>query len=414
MTSVGAGSAQVTTEAARALAAAGEQAARCGAPEALPEHLLLALLADAGSPAVRALAGLGLEPDRIARALRDRLPRAPAAERSPVPLAAATGRVIHDATREAQRLGHYQVDALHLLLALLYANDGAASATLREHGVGLVALREYVLQHPDLARRLKVRREDRLRHILRPSPVFLAVAGVSLGCGAALFLGVPERLVGLLTVLFVVSGWITSVCLHEFGHALAAFTGGDRSVRDKGYLTLDPRKYTHPLFSTIMPVVFLLLGGLGLPGGAVYIDRRALRNGWWESFTSAAGPLGTALFGLLISWPFFFGWRSWVTVENYAFWPALAYLAFLQVGALVFNLLPIPPLDGFGIIAPGLPPGLQHRADLLGNIPMLLLFMILWQDNPITDAFWRRIFDLAAALQIPTGLVFRAMDRFPF
>jgi len=54
------------------------------------------------------------------------------------------------------------------------------------------------------------------------------------------------------------------VCLHEFGHAWAAYRGGDYTVREKGYLTLNPIHYTHPVYSLLMPVVFMMLGGIGL------------------------------------------------------------------------------------------------------------------------------------------------------
>jgi len=65
-------------------------------------------------------------------------------------------------------------------------------------------------------------------------------------------------------------GWIFSLCLHEFSHALVAYYGGDTTVKDKGYLTFNPLKYTHPFLSLILPLIILLMGGIGLPGGAVY------------------------------------------------------------------------------------------------------------------------------------------------
>ena len=71
--------------------------------------------------------------------------------------------------------------------------------------------------------------------------------------------------------------WVFSVCLHEFGHALVAYRGGDYTVREKGYLTMNPLHYTDPLFSILMPLLFLAMGGIGLPGGAVYIERQLLR-----------------------------------------------------------------------------------------------------------------------------------------
>src|SRR6185295_988135 len=100
---------------------------------------------------------------------------------------------------------------------------------------------------------------------------------------------------------FVIGGWIISVSLHEFGHALVAYWGGDKSVIYQGYLTLNPLKYTHPFLSIFMPVLFLIMGGIGLPGGAVYIDVRALRNEIMRSLTSAAGPLASILCAALLA-----------------------------------------------------------------------------------------------------------------
>ena len=82
------------------------------------------------------------------------------------------------------------------------------------------------------------------------------------------FLRIGERL-----KIPVEDRWKAQVALHEFGHALVAFWGGDRSVVDKGYLTLNPLKYTHPFLSLVLPMLILVLGGIGLPGGAVYINR---------------------------------------------------------------------------------------------------------------------------------------------
>jgi Zn-dependent protease len=109
--------------------------------------------------------------------------------------------------------------------------------------------------------------------------------------------------------LLVTAGWVFSVCLHEFGHAVVAYRGGDYTVKEKGYLTLNPLNYTHPVYSLLMPLVFLFLGGLGLPGGAVYIEDRLLRSKGWRSAVSLAGP---AMNVLLAMW--------YVPAANHAFW----------------------------------------------------------------------------------------------
>src|SRR2546429_9536699 len=104
--------------------------------------------------------------------------------------------------------------------------------------------------------------------------------------------------------LIVTVLWVFSVCLHEFGHAWAAYRGGDTTVKEKGYLTLNPIHYTHPVYSLVMPLVFLMLGGIGLPGGAVYITDQLLRSKAWRTAVSLAGPVCSVLLPHLLCFPF--------------------------------------------------------------------------------------------------------------
>ena len=94
---------------------------------------------------------------------------------------------------------------------------------------------------------------------------------------------------------FVFIGFVISLCLHEFGHAIVAYHCGDRTVRDKGYLTLDPLRYTDLQYSILFPLMIMALGGIGLPGGAVYINTQYLRRRAYGALVSAGGPLGTAV-----------------------------------------------------------------------------------------------------------------------
>src|SRR3990172_4827518 len=103
-----------------------------------------------------------------------------------------------------------------------------------------------------------------------------------------------------MTFAIVLIGWIFSLCLHEFSHALVAYLGGDTSVKDKGYLTFNPLKYTHPVYSIVLPLVFLVMGGIGLPGGAVYIETERLRSPRWRSAVSLAGPLANLVVAIVL------------------------------------------------------------------------------------------------------------------
>src|SRR5258708_2182910 len=147
-------------------------------------------------------------------------------------------------------------------------------------------------------------------------------------------------------------GWIMSVVLHEFAHGVVAYWGGDYTIRERGGLTLNPFQYIHPLMSIILPLLFLLLGGVPLPGGATYIRRDLLRSKAWETAVSLAGPAMNSLIFLLLVIPLHprFGWidytapvLKWTTAQVF-----VAGFAFSQILAVLLNLVPVPPLDGFG------------------------------------------------------------------
>src|SRR5262249_37486945 len=108
---------------------------------------------------------------------------------------------------------------------------------------------------------------------------FLALLAALLGLAVVMVM-LPEdveRFGRFAVFAFVLVGWLISLCLHEFGHAVVAYVSGDPGVRSKGYLTLDPLRYVNLQFSIVWPLVLLAIGGIGLPGGAVYLNLWALR-----------------------------------------------------------------------------------------------------------------------------------------
>jgi Zn-dependent protease len=204
------------------------------------------------------------------------------------------------------------------------------------------------------------------------------------------------------------------VCVHEFGHAIVAYLGGDRSVAAQGYLSLNPLRYHNLLYSTVMPIVFLLLGGLGLPGGAVYVNHTAIRSRAWDSAVSVAGPAGTLLCGILIAVPFLIpGHTAWLTETNIGFFSALAYLGFIEATALVLNLIPVPGLDGFGIIAPWLPLSARFAAYQYGQYAMFAVFAALFFLPPVRTAFFYSAFQLSTLANIDSFLVFIGQGHMP-
>ncbi len=213
----------------------------------------------------------------------------------------------------------------------------------------------------------------------------------------------------IVTFLVVIVGWIFSLCLHEFSHALVAYYGGDTSVRAKGYLTFNPLKYTHPVYSILLPMIFLLLGGIGLPGGAVYIETWRLRSRRWESAVSLAGPAANLVLAVILSIVLHFAPASAGGI-----WPGLGFLALLQVMAAVLNLIPVPPFDGYGVLAPYLDQDLRLRVAQAGNVIMLVVFFLLWYVPFVNNIFWTVVGWISVRLQIPLQLANLGLSQFQF
>ena len=212
-----------------------------------------------------------------------------------------------------------------------------------------------------------------------------------------------------MTFLVVLIGWIFSLCLHEFSHALVAYMGGDWTVRDKGYLTFNPLKYTHPVYSLLLPLLFLVMGGIGLPGGAVYIETWRLRSKNWRTAVSLAGPTSNLLLAIILGLILRFA-----PVNFSGIWPGLAFLALLQVTAVVLNLIPVPPFDGYNAIEPHLNEAVRMQFEQTRGMFIWIVFLLLWFVPIVGDMFWGLIFFISRILGIPLELAAMGFDLFRF
>ena len=212
-----------------------------------------------------------------------------------------------------------------------------------------------------------------------------------------------------MTFAIVFFGWIFSLCLHEFSHALVAYYGGDYTVREKGYLTFNPLKYTHPLFSIILPLLFLLLGGIGLPGGAVYVERWRIRNRFVLSAVSLAGPFANLLVAIVLGLVL----RFWPDIDP-RFLPGLSFLMVLQISAVLFNMIPLPPFDGYNALEPFLNPDIQMQVDRFRGATIWIVLLLCWYVPFVSDSFWESVYTFSTFLGVDRGMVAAGFERFRF
>ncbi len=224
------------------------------------------------------------------------------------------------------------------------------------------------------------------RSQVRPSPIFIGLVALTVVGGWLTTTDILPS--GISVFIFVLAAWILSVTLHEFAHAFVAWRSGDHSIEQRGYLNLDPRKYTHPVLSIALPIVFIMLGGLPLPGGAVLINRAAL-NDRQATLVALAGPFTNFTLGALsllaVS-------REIVNVNSQpVLASAVAFFGFIQIAVFVLNMLPIPGLDGYAAIEPSLPQSTRELMRPVAQYAFLILLVAFFYVDPIRDAFWQAI-----------------------
>ena len=183
--------------------------------------------------------------------------------------------------------------------------------------------------------------------------------------------------------IFYVIVLIASIVIHEFAHGYSAYLLGDNTARLSGRLTLNPLKHLDPFGSVILPLLLVLSNTGFLIGWAkpVPYNPNNLRNRKIGSFVVAiAGILANLfiaiLFGLIVRFSYTFG----VNLPS-AFYQITTIIVILNLVLFLFNLIPIPPLDGSKILFAFLPSKLRYIENFLerwGIFVLLFFIIFIW------------------------------------
>ncbi|WP_026917533.1 site-2 protease family protein [Gordonia shandongensis] len=245
---------------------------------------------------------------------------------------------------------------------------------------------------------------------IRPGPVFLGLCVAVIAGGYLLASSGSDRTATAIggAILFVLGGWVISVALHEFAHAFTAFRYGDRSVEIRGYLTLNPLKYTHPGLSIGLPLLIVALGGIGFPGGAVYLNTAAFSRRQ-RTAVSLAGPATNLVIGAVLL--VVLAVTDPAGVAN--LYAATAFLAFLQITATILNLIPVPGFDGYNAIEPYLSYETRATAAKIAPYGFLIVFLLLFVPQ-LNALFFDAVYAVIDAAGVAPGAVGYGLGLFTF
>lgn len=180
----------------------------------------------------------------------------------------------------------------------------------------------------------------------------------------------------LIIVLLIILG---SVILHELAHGIVAYWLGDNTAKDSGRLSFNPIKHIDPYMSILVPVVLYLLKA-PIFGGAkpVPVNYANLKwREWGMALVALVGPLTNFLIALVA---FLIGhftgiiYNSSNEILNFIF----TELIFINLGFMIFNLIPIPPLDGSRILYAISPDGFRNILTSIESYGFIIVYMLIF------------------------------------
>ena len=178
----------------------------------------------------------------------------------------------------------------------------------------------------------------------------------------------------IISYLYIIPAALIAIVFHETSHGLMSYLLGDPTPKEQGRLTLNPSKHLD-LFGTLC-LVFLGFGW----AKPVRVDPRYYKNHkWGMAFVALAGPLanfiiamfGGLMYAILLKFSSFTGISEMLAEFS-------MYLVMINVGLGIFNLIPIPPLDGSKVLNAILPPDKYFAYMKYENYGQILIIILLF------------------------------------
>lgn len=173
---------------------------------------------------------------------------------------------------------------------------------------------------------------------------------------------------------------VVAISIHEMMHALVGYKLGDRTAYEQGRISLNPLRHIDPFLTIVLPIITLVLFHAPvLAAKPVPFDPRQVRFGeFGAALIAAAGPFTNLLLAVI-------GSLLLRVVDIEPLVTILSTFTMLNVGLFVFNMIPIPPLDGSRILYAVAPEGLQAFMAQLEQFGFFIIFGLILAVPSFTD-----------------------------
>ncbi len=194
-------------------------------------------------------------------------------------------------------------------------------------------------------------------------------------------MGVMDDIV--LRIVITIGVVLISMTIHEVMHGFVAYWLGDDTAKDEGRLTFNPIKHIDPFLTILLPVLLAIIGG-PIFGGAKPVPFNPARVKYEEfgaALVAIAGPLSNLViafvsFGLMVALGY--GTVNALVLGGGLVGTILQYFVIVNLGFFVFNMLPIPPLDGSRVVYALAPEFVRRGMEALEQAGLIVVFALVF------------------------------------
>lgn len=188
-------------------------------------------------------------------------------------------------------------------------------------------------------------------------------------------------------IIIVVVVILLSMTLHEAMHAFVSYWLGDDTAKQQGRLTLNPVKHIDPFLTLLLPLILAVIGA-PIFGGAKPVPfnpDRVRYDEWGAALVAIAGPLTNLLIAFVVFGIFVVGGAP----QSGLFTTIAITAVTVNLGFFIFNIIPIPPLDGSRVLYALAPEFVRRGMEAIERFGIMFVFLIILVASPLISAVMR-------------------------